>query len=55
MSNGGNPDIAPFSFIMPVAWELPLVTVSFANTRKTLKNIGQTRNLCILSKFQSKI
>ncbi|OQX21234.1 MAG: hypothetical protein BWK75_03590 [Candidatus Altiarchaeales archaeon A3] len=55
MSNGGNPDIAPFSFIMPVAWELPLVTVSFANTRKTLKNIGQTRNLCILSKFQGKI
>ncbi|NCN65529.1 MAG: flavin reductase family protein [Candidatus Altiarchaeum hamiconexum] len=43
----GNPDVAPFSFVMPVAWEPPLVAVSFANTRKTLKNIMQTKEFVI--------
>jgi len=39
----GNPNAAPFSFIMPVSIDPPLVCFASAPERKTLKNIRETK------------
>jgi len=43
----GNPDVAPFSFIMPVSIEPPIVCFSAAPQRKTLKNIRKTKEFTL--------
>lgn len=43
----GNPNIAPFSFVMPVSIEPPIVCFSAAHQRKTLKNIRETKEFTL--------
>lgn len=52
MDKEGNPNAAPFSFLMPISMNPPIVGFASAPTRKTLKNIRETKEfvLNILSK-----
>jgi len=43
----GNPDAAPYSFIMPLSQDPPLIAFSSVNTRKTLKNIHEVKEFVI--------
>ncbi len=47
IDDNGNSDAAPYSFIMPVSRNPPLIGFSSVNTRKTLKNIRETKGFVV--------
>lgn len=47
IDSNGNTDAAPYSFVMPVSEDPPLIGFSSVNTRKTLKNIHETKEFVI--------
>ncbi len=47
IDGNGNSDAAPYSFIMPVSQNPPLIGFSSVNTRKTLKNIRETKEFVV--------
>jgi flavin reductase (DIM6/NTAB) family NADH-FMN oxidoreductase RutF len=43
----GNPNTAPFSFVMPISIDPPLVAIASAPKRRTLKNIRETKEFIL--------
>lgn len=47
IDSNGNSDAAPYSFIMPVSQDPPLICFSSVSTRKTLKNVRETKEFVV--------